>query len=99
MNARSVNNSIGWNSSLCKANISLLWEARGEQLRERSKRLGHMKSLRKGMKDFEIWAREPRVMCYGVKHHFQQYFSYIVAASFTGGGNQGTWRKPLRHME
>ena len=51
------------------------------------------------MKDFEIWAREPRVMGYGVKHHFQQYFSYIVAASFTGGGNQGTWRKPLRHMK
>ena len=51
------------------------------------------------MKDFEIWAREPRVMGYGVKHHFQQYFSYIVAASFTGGGNQGTLRKPLRHMK
>ena len=24
---------------------------------------------------------------------FQQYFSYIVAVSFTGGGNQSTWRK------
>ena len=79
--------------------MSLLWEARGEQLRERSKRLGHMESLRKGMKDFDIWAREPRVMGYGVKHHFQQYFSYIVEASFTGGGNQGTSRNPLRHMK
>jgi hypothetical protein len=29
------------------------------------------------------------------KHHFQQYFSYIVAVSFIGGGNRGTQRKPL----
>ena len=28
------------------------------------------------------------------KHHFQQYFSYIVAVSFNGGGNQNTLRKP-----
>jgi hypothetical protein len=26
-----------------------------------------------------------------VKHHFQQYCSYMVVVSFTGGGN---WRKP-----
>jgi hypothetical protein len=26
--------------------------------------------------------------------HFQQYFSYIVAVSFIGGGNQSTRRKP-----
>ena len=26
---------------------------------------------------------------------FQQYFSYIVAVSFIGGGNQSTRRKPL----
>jgi hypothetical protein len=26
--------------------------------------------------------------------HFQQYFSYIVAVSFIGGGNRSTWRKP-----
>ena len=25
---------------------------------------------------------------YGVKHHFQQYCSYIVAVNFIGGGNQ-----------
>jgi hypothetical protein len=25
--------------------------------------------------------------------HFQQYFSYIIVASFIGGGNQSTWRK------
>ena len=31
---------------------------------------------------------------YGIKHHFQQYFSYIVAVSFIGGGNQSTQRKP-----
>jgi len=29
-------------------------------------------------------------LVYGVLRHFQQYFSYIVAVSFTGGGN---WRK------
>jgi hypothetical protein len=27
-------------------------------------------------------------------HHFLQYFSYIVAVSFIGGGNQSTQRKP-----
>ena len=27
-------------------------------------------------------------------HHFQQYFSYIVAVRFIGGGNQSTLRKP-----
>jgi hypothetical protein len=25
---------------------------------------------------------------YGVEHHFQQYFSYIVVVRFIGGGNQ-----------
>jgi hypothetical protein len=30
----------------------------------------------------------------GVLHHFQQYFSYIVAVSFIGGGNRSTQRKP-----
>ena len=30
-------------------------------------------------------------MVYGVYCHFQQYFSYIVAVSFIGGGNR---RKP-----
>ena len=28
------------------------------------------------------------------KHHFQQYFSYIMAVSFIGGGKQSTWIKP-----
>jgi hypothetical protein len=27
---------------------------------------------------------------YGVKRHFQQYFSYIVEVSFIGGGNKST---------
>jgi hypothetical protein len=31
---------------------------------------------------------------YGVSCHFQQYFSYIVAVSFIGGGNRSTRRKP-----
>ena len=29
-------------------------------------------------------------LVYGVSHHFQQYFSYIVVVSFIGGGNQST---------
>jgi hypothetical protein len=33
-------------------------------------------------------------LVYGVKRHFQQYFSYIVAVSFIGGGNRNTRRKP-----
>ena len=30
---------------------------------------------------------------YGVKRHFQQYFSYIVAVRFIGGGNRSPRRK------
>ena len=30
---------------------------------------------------------------YGVKRHFQQCFSYIVAVSFIGGGNRSTGKK------
>jgi hypothetical protein len=33
-------------------------------------------------------------LVYGVKRHFQQHFSYIVAVSFIGGGNRITRRKP-----
>jgi hypothetical protein len=33
-------------------------------------------------------------LVYGVKRHFQQYFSYIVVVSFIGGGNRSTRRKP-----
>jgi hypothetical protein len=32
-----------------------------------------------------------RWLVYGGQHRFQQYFSYIVAVTFIGGGN---WRKP-----
>jgi len=32
-------------------------------------------------------------LVYGVKCHFQQYFSNIVAVSFIGGGNRSTLRK------
>ena len=31
---------------------------------------------------------------YGVQRYFQQYFSYIMAVSFIGGGNRSTRRKP-----
>ena len=34
-----------------------------------------------------------RFKVYGVKCHFQQYFSYIVAVSFIDGGNWRTRRK------
>jgi hypothetical protein len=34
------------------------------------------------------------VWFHGVRRHFQQYFSYIVAVSFIGGGNRRTRRKP-----
>jgi hypothetical protein len=30
----------------------------------------------------------------GLWRHFQQYFSYIMAVSFIGGGNRTTLRKP-----
>ena len=30
---------------------------------------------------------------YGVEHHFQQYFSYLMAVSFIGGGNWSSQRK------
>jgi hypothetical protein len=33
-------------------------------------------------------------LVYGVYRHFQQYFSYIMAVSFIGGGNWSTQRKP-----
>ena len=31
---------------------------------------------------------------YGASHHFQQYFTYILAVSFIGGGNRSTRRTP-----
>ena len=37
---------------------------------------------------------QKRFGVYGVKRHFQQYFSYIVAISFISGGNRSTRRKP-----
>ena len=31
---------------------------------------------------------------FGVSRHFQQYFSYIMATSFSGGRSQNTRREP-----
>ena len=31
---------------------------------------------------------------YGVVYQFKQYFSYFLEASFIGGGNRSTQRKP-----
>jgi hypothetical protein len=33
--------------------------------------------------------------CFGLVYGVQQYFNYIVAVSFIGGGNWSTQRKPL----
>ena len=35
------------------------------------------------------------VFRFGLWCHFQQYFSYIMAVSFIGGGNRSILRKPL----
>jgi len=35
----------------------------------------------------------------GPEHHFQQYFSYIVAVSFIGEGNRMTRRKPPEYRK
>jgi hypothetical protein len=32
---------------------------------------------------------------YGVYRYIQQYYCYILAVSFIGGGNRSTQRKPL----
>ena len=43
------------------------------------------------------WAlKTTECLIYGVQYHFQQYFSYIVAGSFIGGGNQSTQGKSLK---
>ena len=34
------------------------------------------------------------ILIYCVERHFQQYFSYIMATSFSGGRSQSTWREP-----
>jgi len=34
-------------------------------------------------------------MVYGVYRQFQQYFSYMVAISFIGGGNRSTRKNSL----
>ena len=33
-------------------------------------------------------------LIFGVYCHFQQYFSYIMATSFSGGRSWSTWREP-----
>ena len=47
----------------------------------------------------EMWhlLRFPLSSWFGLWYlrHFQQYYSYIVAVCFIGGGNQSTQRKPL----
>jgi hypothetical protein len=41
-----------------------------------------------------LFIKRDKGLTYGVKHHFQQYFSYIVAVSFIGEGNQRSRTKP-----
>jgi len=31
---------------------------------------------------------------FGVEHHLQQYFNYIMATSFSGGRSRSPWREP-----
>ena len=38
------------------------------------------------------------MMVYSASCHFQQYFSYIVAVSFIGGGNQSNREKTRRTL-
>ena len=33
-------------------------------------------------------------LIFGVKHHFQQYFSYIIVTSFSGGRSHSIRREP-----
>ena len=51
-----------------------------------------LKVKRRSLNTFSNLKRES----YGVKCHFQQYFRYIVAVTFIGGGNRCTRRKPLQ---
>ena len=39
-----------------------------------------------------LHANDMILMVNGVYRHFQQYFSYVVAVSFIGGGNRSTQR-------
>ena len=41
----------------------------------------------------------PLYIGYGIKRHFQQYFSYIVVVNFIGGRNQSTRRKPQTYRK
>ena len=43
---------------------------------------------------FPLFLAKKKGFVYGVECHFQQYFSYIVAISFIGGGNWSTEKKP-----
>jgi len=71
---------------------------------------GTFKSVRAIQSEFEglkfdcTWVSDKSIIeedeeeYYGVKRHFQQYFSYIVAVSFIGGGSRikpPTFRKSL----
>ena len=51
-------------------------------------------TMRKGTYPCSLWQLSCLVWFYGAERHFQQYFSYIVAVSFIGGGNWSTQRKP-----
>jgi len=49
--------------------------------------------INKSAKDMYGWWRWFVLgLVYGVQRYFQQYFSYIVAVGFSGGGNR--WKSP-----
>jgi hypothetical protein len=47
------------------------------------------RSLQKKVKDWSI-----DLFIYCALRHFQQYFSYFMATSFSCGRNRSTWREP-----
>jgi hypothetical protein len=73
--------SKGWKAKSLK-NISLL---------NIIKSLKHV-SIVTNINLFIVWGL---VWFYGVQSHFQQYFSYIVAVCFIGGGYWSEYHRPV----
>ena len=43
---------------------------------------------------FQLFRVVDFFLIFGVERHFQQYFSYIMAMSFSGGRSRSKWREP-----
>jgi hypothetical protein len=57
---------------------------------------GQKKKDKKTNNDLQNIKHKSRLigLVYGIRRHFLQYVSYIMAVSFIGGGNRSTRRKP-----